>query len=145
MFDAHGKPLKDEEADDERAVKYQECSEQKNNSKKNWNKLNYMRKKSSWSGTRRPSCSRRQKRTRPGRATHNGTKAWYVSFQTDEAWQLEEWISGKQDWDGVKLALAHAVDSGGGQLQGDVAAVGGVAAWCRMDLNPTCPTTNPTS
>ena len=29
MFDAHGKPLKDEEADDERAVKYQECSEQK--------------------------------------------------------------------------------------------------------------------
>ena len=42
---------------------------------------------------------------------NNGTKAWYVSFQTDEAWQLEEWISGKQDWDGVKLALAHAVDS----------------------------------
>ena len=29
MLDAHGKPLKDEEADDERAVKYQECSEQK--------------------------------------------------------------------------------------------------------------------
>ena len=24
---------------------------------------------------------------------------------------MEEWISGKQDWDGVKLALAHAVDS----------------------------------
>ena len=38
MFDAHGKPLKDEEADDERAVKYQECSEQKNSSRRSWSR-----------------------------------------------------------------------------------------------------------
>ena len=35
----------------------------------------------------------------------------YVSFRTDEAWQLEEWVANKQDWDGVKLALSHAIDS----------------------------------
>ena len=67
---------------------------------------------------------------------NNGTKAWYVSFQTDEAWQLEEWISGKQDWDGVKLrSRTRSIPRRATTRR--PCRPGPVAAWCRMGLNPT--------
>ena len=111
MFDAHGKPLKDEEADDERAVKYQECSEQKEQFEKKLEQAKLHAQQVIMERDKTPIVLTSTEEDKAWTGHNNGTKAWYVSFQTEEAWQLEEWISGKQDWDGVKLALAHAVDS----------------------------------
>jgi hypothetical protein len=111
MFDAHGKPLRDEEADDERAVKYQECSEQKEQFEKKLEQAKLHAQEVIMERDKTPIVLTSTEEDKAWTGHNNGTKAWYVSFQTDEAWQLEEWISGKQDWDGVKLALAHAVDS----------------------------------
>ena len=111
MFDAHGKPLKDEEADDESAVKYQECSEQKEQFEKKLEQAKLHAQQVIMERDKTPIVLTSTEEDKAWTGHNNGTKAWYVSFQTEEAWQLEEWISGKQDWDGVKLALAHAVDS----------------------------------
>ena len=111
LFDAGGKPLEGEAADDERQVKYDECLRQKEQFEQKLEeaKLNAQEVIRDRDKTAIVLTSTAEDSDWTGHT--NGTCAWYVSFQTDEAWQLEEWVSGKQDWDGIKLALAHAIDS----------------------------------
>lgn len=111
LFDATGKPLEGEEADHERAMKYEECQNQKEQFEKKLEEAKLNAQEVIRDRDQTPIVLTSTDEDKSWSGHNNGTKAWYVSFQTDEAWQLEEWISGKQDWDGVKLAVAHAVDA----------------------------------
>merc|ERR1712091_727748 len=80
MFDAHGKPLKDEEADDERAVKYQECSEQKEQFEKKLEQAKLHAQEVIMERDKTPIVLTSTEEDKAWTGHNNGTKAWYVSL-----------------------------------------------------------------
>ena len=81
MFDAHGKPLKDEEADDERAVKYQECSEQKEQFEKKLEQAKLHAQQVIMERDKTPIVLTSTEEDKAWTGHNNGTKAWYVLFK----------------------------------------------------------------
>lgn len=111
LFDAAGQELDGEAADTEREIKYQEFLATKEALEVKLEQARVEAQEVIKDRDRTSVVLTPTSEDKDWTGHNNGTQSWYVSFMNDEAWQLEEWVANKQDWDGIKLALSHESDN----------------------------------
>ncbi|KAK7235659.1 hypothetical protein SO694_0006617 [Aureococcus anophagefferens] len=117
LFDAAGKELDGDAADAEREIKYQEFLAIKESLETKLENAKLEAQEIIRDRDRTPIVLTSTAQDKDWTGHNNGTNSWYVSFMTEEAWQLEQWVANKQDWDGIKLALSHEADADTGKFR----------------------------